>query len=47
MDLVKAISTNAKVKFIGRRSGEKIHEEMITKSDSFNSLEFKDFYNIS
>ena len=39
MDLVKAISTNAKVKFIGRRSGEKIHEEMITKSDSFNSLE--------
>ena len=44
MDLVKAISTNAKVKFIGRRSGEKIHEEMITKSDSFNSLEFKDFF---
>ncbi len=44
MDLVKAISTNSKVKFIGKRSGEKIHEEMITKSDSFNSLEFKDFF---
>ena len=47
MDLVKAISTNSKVKFIGKRSGEKIHEEMITETDSLNTYEYKDYFVIA
>ena len=44
MDLVKAIAPNAKIKVVGIRPGEKLHEEMITKSDSLNTIEFKNFY---
>ena len=33
-DLAKAIAPNAKIKLLGIRPGEKIHEEMITKSES-------------
>ena len=44
VDLVKALGPNIKTKIIGIRPGEKIHEEMITKSDSLNSIEFKDHY---
>ena len=33
LDVVKAIAPKAKIKMIGIRPGEKIHEEMITKSD--------------
>ena len=43
-DLAKAISPKAKIKIIGIRPGEKIHEEMITESDSLNTIEFKDHY---
>lgn len=44
MDLAKAISPKCRIKFIGIRPGEKIHEEMITVSDSPNTLNFKDYY---
>lgn len=44
IDLVKALGPNLKIKIIGIRPGEKIHEEMITESDSLNSIEFKDYY---
>ena len=44
MDVVKAIAPKSKIKIIGLRPGEKLHEEMITESDSFNSVEFKDHY---
>ena len=44
VDLVKALGPNLKTKIIGIRPGEKIHEEMITESDSLNSIEFKDYY---
>lgn len=44
MDVAKAISQDCKIKIIGLRPGEKIHEEMITVSDSFNTLEFKDYF---
>tara|TARA_B100000900_G_scaffold414582_1_gene441633 strand:+ start:1059 stop:2039 length:981 start_codon:yes stop_codon:yes gene_type:complete len=44
LDLAKAISPNSKYKFIGIREGEKLHEEMITKSDSINTLENKKFF---
>lgn len=44
VDLVKAFSKNAKIKFIGIRPGEKIHEEMVSLNDSPNTLDCKDFY---
>ena len=44
IDLAKAINPNIKIKIIGIRPGEKIHEELITESDSLNTLEFKNDY---
>jgi UDP-N-acetylglucosamine 4,6-dehydratase (inverting) len=44
LDLARAVSENAKIKIIGIRNGEKIHEEMITKSDSYSTIESKNFY---
>tara|TARA_B100001248_G_scaffold107662_1_gene80285 strand:- start:356 stop:736 length:381 start_codon:yes stop_codon:yes gene_type:complete len=44
IDVAKAINPNCKIKIIGIRPGEKLHEEMITLSDGLNSLELKDFY---
>ena len=44
IDLAKAISKDAKIKIIGIRPGEKLHEEMITMSDSLNTVEFKDYF---
>ena len=44
MDLAKAISLKCKTPIIGIRPGEKIHEEMISSSDSQNTLELKDFF---
>ena len=44
IDLVKAIAPNCKINVIGIRPGEKIHEEMITKSDALNTIEFNNYY---
>ena len=44
MDLAKAINGDCSYEFTGMRPGEKLHEEMITKSDSSNTLEFDRFY---
>ena len=43
-DLADAINPKLKKKIIGVRPGEKIHEEMITSSDSFNTAEFKNYF---
>ena len=43
-DLAYAIGPKCKQKIIGIRPGEKIHEEMITTSDSQNTLEMKNIY---
>ena len=43
-DVAKAFAPKAKIINIGLRAGEKMHEEMITSSDSYNTLEFKDYY---
>ncbi len=43
-DLVKAISTKSKIKVIGIRPGEKIHEELITSSDSFQTYDIGKYY---
>jgi len=44
--LAKAIAPNAVLKDVGIRPGEKLHEEMITSSDSFNTIEFEKYYAI-
>lgn len=47
LDLLKAIQKKPKFKIIGIRPGEKLHEEMITKSDSLNTQEFKNYFVIN
>ncbi|MBD1156602.1 polysaccharide biosynthesis protein [Pelagibacterales bacterium SAG-MED20] len=47
LDLVKAINPKKKIKFIGIRPGEKIHEELIEASDSNKIIENKNYFIIS
>jgi UDP-N-acetylglucosamine 4,6-dehydratase/5-epimerase len=44
LDVAQAIAPTAKVDIIGIRPGEKLHEEMITETDSLNSLELDNYY---
>ena len=44
IDLASAVKPSNKLKFIGIRPGEKIHEEMITTSDSKSVVELKNSY---
>ena len=44
LDLAEAVMPEAKHEIVGIRPGEKLHEEMITKSDAVNTIEFKDYY---
>lgn len=44
LDVAEAIFPKKKIKIIGIRPGEKIHEEMITVSDAINTIEFKSYY---
>jgi len=43
-EITKAISENCKLKTIGMRPGEKIHEELITESDSFSTIDIGRYY---
>ena len=43
-ELAKAIAPKLSIKEVGIRPGEKIHEQMITKEDAPNTIEFNDFY---
>ena len=45
-DLAQAIGPECKHPVIGIRPGEKIHEEMITSSDSFNTVDMGKYYAI-
>ena len=45
-DLAEAIGPSCKKPIIGIRAGEKIHEEMITSSDSFNTIDLGKYYAI-
>ena len=40
-DLALAVDPNCEQKIVGIRPGEKIHEEMITTSDSLNTVDFE------
>jgi len=44
LDLCKAIDKKCKIKIIGVRTGEKIHEELISLMEARKTIEFKNFY---
>ncbi|MDD5571190.1 MAG: UDP-N-acetylglucosamine 4,6-dehydratase (inverting) [Bacteroidales bacterium] len=44
LDVAKAIAPKAKIKYTGIRPGEKLHEEMITETDSYNTIENNEYY---
>lgn len=45
-EVAKAIAPNTEQKVVGIRPGEKIHEEMITTSDAFNTYDLGKYYTI-
>jgi len=47
VDLAHAISADVGLKEIGIRPGEKLHEKMCPKDDSYRTIEFSDHYVIS
>jgi len=46
-DLAMAVGPECEQKVVGIRAGEKLHEEMITKVDSLNTIETKDHFIIT
>lgn len=46
LDIAKAIAPTCELKDIGIRPGEKLHEEMITDTDSLNTIDLGDYYAI-
>jgi UDP-N-acetylglucosamine 4,6-dehydratase len=46
IDLAKAVCEKSKIKIIGAKPGEKIHEEMISSYDSRNTFDLKKYYAI-
>ena len=44
IDLINAFGTKKKIKVVGIRKGEKLHEEMITTSDSLNTIDISKYY---
>ncbi len=46
VDVATAVDPNCEQKLVGIRPGEKIHEEMITASDSFNTVDLGDYFAI-
>jgi len=46
LDIAEAIAPNCKTQIVGIRPGEKLHEEMISETDSINTIEFAKYYAI-
>lgn len=46
LDVAKAVAPEATLKISGIRPGEKLHEEMITSSDSFNTVDLGQYFAI-
>jgi UDP-N-acetylglucosamine 4,6-dehydratase (inverting) len=44
IDVAKSIAPNAKLNFTGLRPGEKIHEEMISFTESANTIDYKNYF---
>ena len=46
VDLARAIRPTCKIKIVGIRPGEKIHEEMISSSEGMNTIDIGNYYSI-
>ena len=46
MDVAEAIAPSSEVKIVGIRPGEKLHEEMITETDSLSTIDMGSYYAI-
>ena len=46
LDVAEAVDPNCETRIVGIRPGEKLHEEMITASDSLNTVDLGPFYAI-
>lgn len=46
LDIAKTIKNKNKIEYIGIRPGEKLHEVMISKEDSFYTYEYKKYFKI-
>jgi len=46
LDVVEAIAPKRKIEVVGIRPGEKLHEKMITQSDSLNTVDLEKYYAI-
>jgi len=46
MDVAEAVAPGVKTEIVGIRPGEKMHEEMITNSDSFNTVDLEKYFAI-
>jgi UDP-N-acetylglucosamine 4,6-dehydratase/5-epimerase len=44
VDVARAVAPDAELKVIGIRPGEKVHEEMITSTDSLATIRFPDYF---
>jgi len=47
VDLAQAISADSKIKIIGIKPGEKLHEELISGPESQNAIEYKNYFVIA
>ena len=46
LDVAKAVGPECETKVVGIRPGEKLHEEMLTETDSINTIDLGDKYAI-
>jgi len=46
LDLAKAVAPNCNIKYIGLRPGEKLHEELISRGESYNTVDLQKYYAI-
>jgi UDP-N-acetylglucosamine 4,6-dehydratase len=44
LDVAAAVAPDAEIKLVGIRPGEKLHEQMITSTDSLSTIEFDDYF---
>lgn len=44
LDVANAVAPECRIELVGIRPGEKLHEEMITDTDSLNTVEFDNYY---